>query len=486
MVWDWGVPDCSGSDLGVCWSYSLSLFGGIEVPGKPDLSNIQKLDLLPLGMIRRMMRVGAPIDREYLWNLSLKLQSRKQELSQEIASYVPLGMVDQYVGESDEDDSDLTLNPESSPQIARLLFEQLRIGSRERLKRTKSGSRISTGKKQLETLKHRHPVIPLILEYRECSKLDSTYCSKLPLIARQDRDGIWRVHTTIVTTRTDTGRLASRDPNLQNIPARTELGREVRAAFIPSPGRKLISVDYSQIELRLLGHCADEPNMLRIFAEGGDIHLDTAMRAFGITDPKLVDKNLHRAPCKNVNFGVGYGLGPPGLYDLMAITFATAKLQIPKWMTLEWCTEFIEKWFDLYPKCRDYFELQHYRARRYGIVWTMFGRVRRVPEVMSSIERVRAAGLRQAGNMPIQGVAADIMKIGMARVERLLSGWREAGVYVEALLPIHDELLIEADEGYAEEIEAGVELEMASAMDGFEMRCPVLADGKVMDRWLKG
>ncbi len=462
------------------------LFGGIEVPGKPDLANIQKLDLLPLPMIRRMMRVGAGIDREYLWHLSSKLQSRKTELSQEITSYVPLSELQQYAGESDEEDSDgLALNPESSPQIAKLLFEQLRIGARERLKRTKSGSRISTGKKQLETLKRRHPVIPLILEYRECSKLDSTYCSKLPLIARDHGDS-WRIHTQIVTTRTDTGRLASRGPNLQNIPARTELGREVRAAFVPRPGSKLISVDYSQIELRLLGHAANEPNMLRIFAEGGDIHLDTAMRAFGITDPKLVDKNLHRAPCKNVNFGVGYGLGPPGLYDLMALTFATAKLDIPHWMTIEWCAEFIQKWFDLYPKCRDYFDLQHYRARRYGIVWTMFGRVRRVPEVMSSIDRVREAGLRQAGNMPIQGDAADVFKIGMARVEKLLDQWRSAGVYVEAILPIHDELLIEADEKWADAIEAGIEYEMGLALDGFEMRCPILAEGKVMDRWVKG
>lgn len=461
------------------------LFGGIRVPGKPDLENIQKLDLLPLPQIRRMMQMGVAIDREYLWNLSSRLSKRKAELSREISSYVPLEKLEEYASGSD-DSEDLVLNPESAPQISKLLFEQLRVGSRERLKRTKSGSRISTGKKQLETLKHRHPVIPLILEYRECSKLDSTYCSTLPAIARWDQDS-WRVYTTIVTTRTDTGRLASRGPNLQNIPARTDLGREVRAAFVPRPGCKLLSVDYSQIELRLLAHAANEPNMLRIFAEGGDIHLDTAMRAFGITDPKLVDKNLHRAPCKNVNFGVGYGLGPPGLYDLMALTFATARLPIPKWMTVEWCGEFIQKWFDLYPKCRDYFELQHYRARRYGIVWTMFGRVRRVPEVQSSIERVRAAGLRQAGNMPIQGDAADVMKIGMARVERLLAAWRASGIYVEALLPIHDELLIEVAEEWAEEVLAGVEMEMAAALDGFEMRCPILAEGKVMDHgWVKG
>jgi len=275
-------------------------------------------------------------------------------------------------------------------------------------------------------------------------------------------------------------------PTSRTFPPALELGREVRAAFIAGYKRKLISVDYSQIELRLLGHAANEPNMLRIFAEGGDIHLDTAMRAFGITDPKLVDKNLHRAPCKNVNFGVGYGLGPPGLYDLMAITFATAKLEIPKWMTLEWCSDFIEKWFELYPKCRDYFELQHYRARRYGIVWTMFGRVRRVPEVQSSIDRVKQAGLRSGWQHAHPGRCCrrvqDRDGPGGGAAMCLEGSWRLRG----GLLPIHDELLIEADERYAEEIEAGVELEMARAMDGFELRCPILAEGKTMSRWVKG
>ncbi len=440
-------------------------------------------------MIRRMMDVGVAVDREYLWNLSSKLEKRKTELSREIASYVPLEKLEQFVGASDGLDLDLSLNVESAAQISTLLFETLRIGSSTTLKRTKSGARISSGKKQLEALKRSHPVIPLILAYRECSKLNNTYCTKLPRVAVECPDGSWRIFGQIVTTRTDTGRLAMRDPNLQNIPARTTLGREVRMGFIAGLGRVLLSIDYSQIELRLLADRAGEPNMLRIFRDGGDIHLDTAMRAFGITDPALVDKNLHRAPCKNVNFGVGYGLGPPGLYDLMCLTFAVAGLDLPGWLTLEWCEQFIEKWFELYPAARVYFELQHYRARRYGIVWTPFGRVRRVPEIHSTHNRVRQAGLRQAGNMPIQGMAADVMKLGMARVERLLAQWRADGVYAEALLAVHDELLIECDPKWAEEIKAMVMWEMESALtdtDGVvHCACPVLTDGKIMDRWTK-
>jgi DNA polymerase-1 len=476
------------------------LFGGIQIPGHPDPANIQKLDLLPVEQIRRMHRVGVAIDREHLWTLSTSLESRKTELRKDIASYVPSDRLEEFVAASSDD---LTLNVESAAQIATLLFTWLGVGKERRLKRTKSGTRISTGKKQLEGLKRDHPVIPLILEYREASKLKSTYADKLPRIARLHKRGPccslcglghvtshWRIHTTILTTRTDTGRLASKNPNLQNIPTRTKLGREIRKAFISTPGRRLVSRDYSQIELRLLAHCAQEPNMLRIFRANGDIHLDTAMRAFNISDPKLVDPNLHRAPCKNVNFGIVFGLMADGLYDLMMVTFATAGLAVPDWLTLEWCERFIEKWFDLYPLVRAFMELLYYRARRFGIEWTPLGRVRRVPETRSCHERVRAAGLRQAGNMPIQGFAADTFKIGMGRAEHWLENARAEGVYAEALLPVHDELLLEADEDWADEVGEFVGYEMTQALTDIETgedycRVPILSDGHSMTEWKK-
>ncbi len=426
---------------------------------------------------------GIAVNREHMWALAATLGAKKVELARQVACYVPASELEEFVAASDEP----LINVESALQISKLLFSDLKIGARLKLKTTKSGDRLSTGKKQLEALKRQHPVIPVILEYREASKLGSMIVTILEA-ARQEGD-LWVVHGEIVTTRADTGRLAMRHPNLQNVPTRTAEGREVRAGFVARPGMLLISVDYSQIELRLLAHAAQEPNMLRIFREGGDIHLDTAMRAFGISDPKKVDKHLHRAPCKNVNFGIGYGLSASGLFDQMVVTFATANLPLPKWLTIDWCTTFIEAWFALYPKARDYFDLQHYRARRYGIVWTMFGRVKRVPQVRSCHARIREEGLRQAGNMPIQGDAADVFKIGMARVERLLAEWRAMGVYAEALLPIHDELLIEADEKWADTIRVMVEVEMARALVDSEgvlhSRCPILAEGSTMSEWRK-
>ena len=486
----------------------MSLYGGIELPGHPCPENVRRLDLLPIPQIRRMMRMGVGIDKEWLWELGSKLESRKVELRKEISSYVPPDKLEEFVSSSSgegEGGMGLELNVESAEQVATLLFKLLGVGSGRQLKRTKSGKRVSTGKKQLETLKREHAIVPLILEYREASKLKNTYTDRLPEIARlhprgeeclicgrPHREDHWRVHTEILTTRTDTGRLASKSPNLQNIPVRTVLGREVRKAFVPQPGWKLVAADYSQFELRLLAHLSRDANMLRIFREGGDIHLATAMRAFGIDDPKKVDKILHRAPCKNVNFGIAYGLTYLGLYDLMALTHATAGVPVPDWLDEAWCMEFILKWFELYPQCVEYFELQHYRAKRYEIVWTMCGRVRPVPEVRSVHKRIREAGLRQAGNMPIQGSQADIFKVGMARVERRLVEWRAAGVGVEALLPIHDELLVEVEEGWEDEVKTLLEWEMGRAMhDGQtgELRCrvPILTEGKVMeeDRWTK-
>ncbi len=500
----------------------MALFGNIAIPGKPDLLNIEKLDALPMAQIQRMMRVGIAIDREWFWQMSSDLEAEKTELRKQITSYIPADELEDIIGkdikaeEAEEEDegkgkdkevkvkrtSDFNVN--SAVQMAELLFKQLGVGRGKQLKMTKTGDRLSTGKKQLETLKKDHPVIPLILEYRECAKLRSTYCEPLPKLARlhnagecqlcglQHPEAHWRVHTQLVTTRTDTGRLASRKPNLQNISTRTERGRRVRKGFVAQKGKLLVSRDYAQIELRLLAHLANESNMIRIFEANGDIHLDTAMRAFNINDPKKVDKILHRAPCKNVNFGVCYGLGGPGLYDLMAITYATAGQSMPDWITLQWCEDFIDKWFDLYPAVRQYVETQHYRARRYEIVWTPMGRVRRIPEVRSVHQRVQMAGLRQAGNMPNQGYAADTMKIGMARSEsNVLSRLRDDNrIYAEALLPIHDELVSEVDEDWADDVGEMVGVEMERALvdedTGVLMcRVPIKTDGHSMKQWAK-
>lgn len=499
----------------------MSLFGGIQIPRKPDLENIRKLDLLPLSQIRRMMRCGIAIDREWFWQMSSDLEAEKVELRKQITSYIPEDKLDEFVNESSDV---LDFNVNSAPQMATLLFKLLGVGRGKQLKMTKSGDRLSTGKKQLETLKKDHPIIPLVLEYRECEKLKNTYTDKLPKIARLHHHGIcgvcglhhyedhYRIHTEIVTTRTDTGRLAGRRPNLMNIPARSKRGQKVRKGFVASKGKLLVSRDFSQIELRLLAHCANESNMIRIFKEGGDIHLDTACRAFNLdynyySDLAVrKDKGLlkpeekkiwadfsmqNRSPSKTTNFLIVYSGTEIGLYDTLVVNFAIAGLPCPDWLTQDWCGQFIKTWNGLYPEAANYFDLQEYRCRRYEIVWAPTGRVRRIPEVRSVHTRVQMAGLRQGGNMPIQGFAADVMKIGMARVEQRLSQLRDDNrIYAEALLPIHDELVSEVDEEWADDVGEMIGFEMENALVDedtgvLQCRVPIATDGKSFQRWAK-
>lgn len=473
----------------------MSLFAGIELPGHPSLENVRRLDLLPMKQIALMERKGIAIDIPWLQRLSSELEVRKTALRKDILNCIPPDVLDAFT----EDGGELNIN--SPVQIGELLFKHLGVGRGRRLKLTKAGT-VSTGKKQLETIKRDHPVIPLVLEYRECAKLKSTYTDALPKVARLHKSGGCcelcgrshlethpRIHTSILTTRTDTGRLASKNPNLQNIPARTKMGREVRKAFIAERGKRLIDYDYAQIELRLLASAAQEQNMVRIFRDGGDIHADTAARAFNIP-LEAVDKMLHRAPCKNVNFGVCYGLQATGLYDLMAVTYAVEGRPLPDEMDVEWCEKFILKWFDLYPQAADYFDLQHYRAQRYGVTWCMFGGVRRIPEVRSVHEHIRMAGLRQAGNNPIQRGAAGVFKLGMARTQVLFDRLSEDGIQVDPLLPIHDELIAECDEEWADEVGVAQGWEMSEALrdeDTLEYLCrvPIEVDGKTMERWEK-
>lgn len=478
----------------------MSLYGGISIPGKPDLDNIRRLDLLPMSMIHDMHRYGIAIDKDWFSSLSSRLATEMTGLKGEICSYIPVEKLEEFIAKSnlDADDEHLPMNVDSGPQIAKLLFDVLGVGEGRQLKRTKGGDRVSTGKKQLETLKRTHPLVQRILDYRERAKLKNTYTDTLPNVAKLHKTGscwcglkhwvdTWRVHTQFLSTRTDTGRFASKNPNLQNVSARSALGREVRKGFLASKNTKLVGADFSQIEMRIGAHYSQDTNLLRIFMEGLDPHTDTAKRAFNTDKP---DKLSQRDPCKNVNFGVFFGLNAPGLYDLMAVTYATAGMEMPDWLDQQWCSQFIEDWFQLYPGVREYLEQQYYRARRYGIVWTLFGRVRRVPEVYSVHKHIRSAGLRQAGNLPIQGSAADIMKLAMASIDKNLKELRSQGVWAYPLLTIHDELQVEVEDDYAEFVRDMMCSEMMSVMtdtvtDKWHFRVPIMAEGKVSDRWEK-
>ena len=509
--------------MGANFYWAMALFGGIEIPDRPDPENIRRLDTLPLPMISQMQRFGLRIDPDHFADLSFRLGERMGDLRADIVNEIPADKLDKFVELSgdEEDGSDLSRDPrgdlgndseretfdlsvDSSEQIGRLLYDTLGIhlDSKVDVKKTRGG-KLSTGKKTLEQFKREFPVVRLILEYRECAKLKGTYADAMPRKARRHPRGgdcplcgrhhysdELRVHTSITTTRTATGRTASKNPNLANIPARTPLGREIRAGFIPSDGHVFAQRDFAQIELRLLADRSGDPTMIRIYQEDGDIHVATAMAAFGIDSPELVDKLLHRAPSKNVNFAVCYLITGLGLLDLMAVTYASANQPLPEWMDEAWCDQFIERWFGIYPFVRRYLAAEEESIRRFKIAWTRLGRVRRIPEAQSYLGYVQEAGVRQGSNHGIQGLNADLMKLTMGEAHHDFQRLAEYGIPTYPLITIYDELLVETpeDQGYVVEsvLEEVMENVLTDRQTGVRMcKVPIKSDGKVMTRWVK-
>jgi DNA polymerase-1 len=482
----------------------VALYGGITLPGEPDLDNIRRLDLMPMRPIREMMRYGMAIDIERLRDISGQLGREMAELRIKICAEIPEEVLDSFIEKSnlDAEDDYLPMNVESTKQMRKLLFETLGVGKGRELKLTATGD-ISTGKRQLEARKGDHPVVQDVLNYRAAAKLKNTYSEKLPTIAKHHphKDcwcGLkhdvptWRVHCDIMTTRTKTGRPATKNPNLQNIPVRSKVGREIRSCFVASPGRELTTVDFSQLELRRLAHKARVKKMIQVFLADQDIHTATAMAAFKESDPSKIDPVVHRAPAKNVNFAIVYGETAKGLYDqLISDTYGKSGIPVPDWLTLEWCEKFMRDWFEIYPEVHDYMKQQHYRARRYGMVWTEFGRIRRIPEVRSEHRRVVAEGDRQAGNMGIQGDGADMLKLAQAEIQDWIEQEiRPLGVWCWPLNEVHDELIFEHDPGWGEIILAKCVDVMNNVLvdkdTGQDMSLvPVKAEGKVMLRWEK-
>lgn len=494
----------------------MSLYADIYLPNKPSPENVRKLDLLPIPMIRRMMRFGMRIDKSYLADLSARMGQRMADLRLDILNEIPPDALDRFMEIADISTDDevqegelveevVPFNVESGNKIAELLYDVLGLHlGKVTVKKTKGGERLNTGKKTLEQLKREHPVVPKILEYRENSKLKGTYADGLPRRAvlhpkgkncprcgRHHWSDEWRVHTKILTTRTATGRTASKEPNLGNIPTRTKMGAEIRAAFIASEGHVISQRDWSQIEVRLMADGSGDTSLIRIFVEDRDPHTETAMRAFKIDDPSKVDKLLHRAPSKNVTFGVAYGLQAEGLVDLMAVTYATAGKPLPDFVTKEWCEDFIKTWFSIYPGARAYFNQEEEKARKYKIVWTPVGRVRRIPEAASYHSYIQEAGVRQGCNHGIQGYSADIMKLAMGEAEERLGVLeRDYAVPAYPLMTIYDELLIETPEDHGDTVQAVQEDVMDHVLDDRQTgkrcsRVPIKSEGKLLERWTK-
>ena len=345
----------------------------------------------------------------------------------------------------------------SSPlQLKEILFEKLKIETKG-IKRKKTG--LSTAAQELEKLKDAHPIIPLITDYRELTKLITTYVTTLPnMISAQDK----RIHTSFNQTVTATGRLSSSDPNLQNIPIRTELGRTIRRAFTASKGNLLISADYSQIELRLAAIISKDPKMLESFKKGEDIHRRTAAEVYTVTlDKVTADQRRH---AKEVNFGVIYGLGSTGLSQRTGMTRPEAK-------------EFIESYFTLYKGIKKYIEETKSFAHEHGYVTTLFDRKRRLPEIYSSSPMLVAQAERMAINMPLQGTAADLMKLAMIKVAQALP---KECPNAKMLLQVHDELVFEIPEDEVKKTSTFVKKTMES-IGTFEI--PLVVEIKAGPNW---
>jgi DNA polymerase-1 len=393
---------------------------------------------LPLvDVLVEMERAGVRLDTEALARISEKVEATALQLEREIY---------ELAGE------EFTIG--SPQQLGVILFEKLGLS---RKRRGKTG--YSTDARVLQAIRKEHPIIEKIESWREYTKLKSTYLDALPDLV----DSQSRLHTTFNQTATTTGRLSSTDPNLQNIPIRTELGREIRACFVAAEGCKLISADYSQVELRVLAHICGEQVLKDIFERGEDVHAATAGEMFGVT-PDQVDPGL-RSKAKMINFGIVYGLSAYGLAD---------RLDIPQ----EEAAEFIERYLARFPKVKEFIDTTIERATEDGYVTTLFGRKRRIPELRSRKWGTRSLGERLAVNTPIQGSSADIIKVAMVRCRESLRG---AGLSTRLVLQIHDELLFEAPLDEVDRAREIVAREMAGA---YELDPPLGVDVGVGDNWL--
>jgi DNA polymerase-1 len=339
-------------------------------------------------------------------------------------------------------------NVNSPKQLGEVLFTHL--GLPAPASRGK-GKAISTAQDVLEQLAEQNEVPRLVLEYRHLSKLKSNYVDALPLLADSDS----RVHTTFQAAATATGRLSSVNPNLQNIPIRTELGREIRAAFTAAPGSQLLSADYSQIELRLLAHFSGDPLLTKAYAENIDIHILTASEVFNVPAATMDKETRNRA--KAVNFGIVYGISAFGLAAQLSIPRSEAKA-------------YIERYFERYAGVQAFIEKTLKQTRLQGSVRTMFGRVRPIPDIESRNPNQRGFAERTAINTPLQGTAADLIKLAMIVIDRKLT---ESGLKTRMVLQVHDELLFEVPVDETAEIEELVRTEMEGVV---KLGVPLVAD----------
>lgn len=407
---------------------------------KDDLTELYFEMELPLAIILAEMEMtGITVEPE-------RLEKMKEEFSVRLAEMEKA--IHEQAGE--------VFNVNSPKQLSLILFEKMGLPV---IKKTKTG--YSTAVDVLEKLSATAPIAQMVLDYRQLAKLQSTYVEGLLKYIKPETG---KIHTIYTQTLTQTGRLSSNEPNLQNIPIRMEEGRKIRQAFVPShPGWKIYASDYSQIELRVLAHISGDKHMQEAFLEGQDIHTSTAMRVFGIEDESDVDGNVRRQ-AKAVNFGIVYGISDYGLSQNLGITRKKAKT-------------FIERYFEKYPGIQKYMVDIVEEAKEKGYVETLFHRRRYLPDIHSSNFNLRSFAERTAINSPIQGSAADILKVAMIRMDQAL---KEQGLKTRMLLQVHDELIFECPE---EEIPILEKLVPEMMQGAVELAVPLLVDSNYGDSW---
>lgn len=372
-------------------------------------------DCAIMPMVIAMMARGIKIDVPFLKDLEVKMIMEGLEMLDEIRTMV------------DEPE----LNPGSSQQLSKLLYTKLGLGKGKRIKKTEDGGG-STDEKHRKKIEDEHPVVPLINKWKETITLVDKYLHVLPTLVAKDG----RIHAQIQMNRVKhSGRFACKKPNLLAIPTRTEAGREIRNGYVAEDGYEFIACDFSQIEMRVEAHESQDAELMRVFLSGGDIHNNTAMRIFGLEHEDDIDKMKHRYPAKSVGFGILYGLTAIGLARELQAAVG------PEW-TEDRCQDLIDNWFDLYKGVRRHMNTIHAHARRFGYVEDMWGRRTYTPEVYSTFSRTREAGLRVAGNQPIQGGAAGVFKIAMQKLwgNPYIQEMYEKRV-LSPLVPIHDDIL---------------------------------------------
>ena len=412
-----------------------TLTGRLQALGMWEL--YETIDLPLCAVLAEMEQEGFLIDRGALAEFGQMLSGRIGEVQEEIYT---------LAGED-------TFNINSTQQLGKILFDKLGLPP---VKKTKTG--YSTNAEVLEKLRGQHPIIEAILEYRQLTKLNSTYVEGLGKVIAPDG----RIHTSFQNTVTATGRLSSTEPNLQNIPVRTELGAQLRKMFVAPAGKVLVDADYSQIELRLLAHMAGDQAMIDGFNSGADIHTITASQVFGVSPEEVTP--LMRRSAKAVNFGIVYGISPFSLSQDIGVSVQQAK-------------EYMEKYFEHYSGVRAYMDGVVEQAKKDGYVTTLFSRRRWIPELKSSNFNTRSFGERVALNAPIQGTAADIIKLAMIRVRDRL---KAEGLEGKLVLQVHDELIVECPQAEAERVCKLVEEEMEGVA---ALSVPLLAETHAGQSW---